>query len=208
LRVFLYPLGFHEHAAVRLLVEYRASRDDRLVVFTCSPLSAGSRSAFESLRAVAAAQGFPEPELVLVNCSDYFESFGVVKKYLARFDGEFVLEIGTGPRFISHVVTHVLMFLRRDFSVHYQPETGVDTPTGVSARFLEIVLNGLSSSEIEVLKALGADGASIAELARVLGKSEKTVRNIVSMLRSKGLVEKSGRSERVCLTRAGRALVA
>jgi len=208
LRVFLYPLGFHEHAAVRLLVEYRASRDDKLVVFTCNPLSAGSRSAFESLRAVAAAQGFPEPELVLVNCSDYFESFSTVKKHLAPLTGEFVLEIGTGPRLISHVVTHVLMFTRRGFTVHYQPETGVDTSTGVSAGFLGVVLNGLSSSEMEVLSVLGTDGASIAELARILGKSEKTVRNIVSMLRSKGLVEKSGRSERVFLTRAGRALVA
>lgn len=207
MRVFLFPLGFHEDPSIRVLVEFKGSVEDKVYAFTCQPLSPGSKRAFESLKAFTVSQRFPEPSLVLLNCSSFYESFRVVRGVVEPLEGLFIVEIGMGPRIISHVLVQALLYTGREFMIHYEPETGVDSPVRVDQGFLKVLREGLSSSELRLLEAIPHGGVSIADLARGLGVSEKTVRNLVSLLRAKGLIAKIGKSERVVLTEAGRALV-
>ncbi|MEM4654730.1 MAG: CRISPR-associated CARF protein Csa3 [Thermosphaera sp.] len=207
MRVFLFPLGFHEDPAIRVLVEFKSNVEDEAHAFTCQPLSPGSKRAFESLKAFSSSQRFPDPALVLVNCSSFYESFKVVRGIVEPRDALFIVEVGMGPRIISHAIIQALIYSNKGFMIHYEPETGVDSPITVDHRFLKILREGLSSSELRLLEALSHGEASMPELAGVLGVSEKTVRNIVSRLRAKGLIAKIGKRERVVLTEAGRALV-
>ncbi|MEM4591982.1 MAG: MarR family transcriptional regulator, partial [Sulfolobales archaeon] len=72
--------------------------------------------------------------------------------------------------------------------------------------FLEVISKGLSTSEKNLLRAVPQDGATVYELTKALGVSEKTTRNLVSRLKAKGLLTKVGKGERIFLTKAGWAL--
>lgn len=206
MRVFLFPLGFHEDPSIRVLVEFKTFSDDKILVFTCKPLSPGSRRAFESLKAFSTSQRFPEPVLVLVNCSDFYDSFKVVIQAVKPFDALFIVEIGMGPRIISHILVQALLYAGKSFILHYEPETGVDSPVIIEQGFLEVISKGLSTSEKNLLRAVPQDGATVYELTKALGVSEKTTRNLVSRLKAKGLLTKVGKGERIFLTKAGWAL--
>jgi CRISPR locus-related DNA-binding protein len=198
LRVFIAPLGFHEDSVLRMLVHYRASPGDRLVAVTCSPLAPGSRRAFESLRAQCLRQGLPEPLLVEVSCSRFYEAFPALLRQLRALGEpeEAVLEVGTGPRILGHLASLVLERLGWRYTIHYEPETGLDQPVEVPWGFIEAVKLRLSKPEEALLRlAVSRPGVTVAEAARETGWSEKTVRNIASRLRGKGLLEKRGRSE-------------
>ena len=78
--------------------------------------------------------------------------------------------------------------------VHYEPEAeGVDPVTMPSA-FMENAMRGLSAVEERVLREVVASpGVSMKELSAKLGLKEKSVRNVLTRLRKRGLVAKRAR---------------
>ena len=202
------PLGFHESTVLRLLQEYRVSRRDRIVVLTCKPLVGGVKRAYESLRALCTTQGFPDPDLVELECSSFYQSFRAVYSRLLDLDAEEdVLEVGAGLRILGYTAMLALLRLGRPFKVHYEPEAGSLNPQEIPWEFIEVVIRGLSPSEADILEiVLGSPGITIGEIASVTGRKEKSVRNIVSQLRKKGLIDKRGRSENLYPTQRATAL--
>ncbi|NAZ26542.1 MAG: CRISPR locus-related DNA-binding protein [Thermogladius sp.] len=209
MRLLITPLGFHEDAGLRLLTRYRASPSDRFIVVTCRPVVAGVSRAFESLRASCLRQGFPMPELVDVPCGRFYEAFPTLLRKLRSLGeaGEAVVEIGVGPRIVSHLITLVLERLGWRYSLHYEPETGFDEPVEIPWGFIEAVKEKLSKSEEELLRlVLSGRAPTVVEASRATGWSEKTVRNIASRLKAKGLLVKKSRREVLEATEYARAL--
>lgn len=207
MRVFISPLGFHEDVVLKLLTEYRVSSGDRLFIVTCG-LVGGVRSAFESLRAMCFRQGFPEPELIDLDCSNFYQSLNILHKKFSGIDAElFVLEIGAGMRIAGYLVFFTLVKLGKRFEIHYRSEN-----TGLSLvipwKYLDLLLHGLRDSERRVLELIVREpGINVKELALELGRKEKSIRNIISQLRNKGLIEKKGPREKIYPTELGKVII-
>ncbi|MCX8199825.1 MAG: CRISPR-associated CARF protein Csa3 [Sulfolobales archaeon] len=207
-RVFVFPLGFHEDPLLRLLTDFRASISDKVIVFTCRPMHGGVRRAFESLRAFCIKQGFPEPESEVLECSDFYESVKHVRRVLEKLkDAEVIAEVGAGLRILGHVITTTLIFIGKEFTLHYEPEGGVGEPITIPKEFFSLVIKEPTDFEKKVLNEVIKDpGVTIKELSSKLNRSEKTIRNTVSKLRGRGLIEKKARSEKLEATKLAKAL--
>jgi len=207
-RVFVFPLGFHEDPLLRLLTDFRAGLNDEVIVFTCEPMHGGVRRAFESLRAFCIKQGFPEPESEVLECSDFYESFKHVRRVLEKFrDVEVVVEVGAGLRILGQIITATLLFLGKEFTLHYEPEGGVGEPVTVPKEFFSLIIKEPTDFEKKVLSEVIKDpGVTVKEVSSRLNRNEKTIRNTVSKLRGRGLIEKKARSERLEATKLAKAL--
>jgi CRISPR locus-related DNA-binding protein len=199
LRVFLMPLGFHEDILLRALNSMGARGGDVVYVLTCGPLVGAVKRAYESLRALCLRQGLPEPSLVELNCRDFYSAVKRVKEVVSAHAGsEVVFCSGGGLRILIHVVEVALLALRKPYTLHYEPEAeGVD-PVTVPSAFMENAMRGLSAIEERVLReVIASPGVSVKELAVKLGLKEKSVRNVLTKLRKKGLVARRvrGRAE-------------
>ncbi len=122
-RVFLSPLGFHEDILIRALIQLRASRLDRLLVVSCKPLVGGVRRAFDGLKASCSRQDLPEPGLLEVDCSRFYESIAEVRKELGKHEGELILLLGAGLRILSHMLEVAVLVSGRPFKIYYEPES-------------------------------------------------------------------------------------
>ncbi len=207
LRVFVSPLGFHEDVVLKLLTEYRAGPSDRLFIVTCG-LVGGVKSAYESLKAMCIRQGFPEPELIELDCNDVYGSLKILSEKLGSVDAdEYVLEIGAGMRIAGYMALFALIKHGRRFEIHYRSE-GTGLTLTIPWEYLDLLLHGLRDSEHRVLKLIVENpGITVKELALMLERKEKSIRNIVSQLKGKGLVEKKGPHEKLYPTKMAEALI-
>ncbi|MET1159364.1 MAG: CRISPR-associated CARF protein Csa3 [Thermoprotei archaeon] len=208
MRVFLTPIGFHEDVVLRLLKDNRASTSDKLLVFTCRDPSSGTKRAYESLRASCIKEGYPEPQLVLLNCSNVYEGLSEAISTLATCRGsEFILEIGAGLRIIGYLLLLALLWLREHFTIHYEPEGSVFESTIIPYEVFHEILEPVRGAEKEVLMlVIREPGITVKEASTILGKKEKTIRNLVTILKRKGLVEKESRSEKLYPTNLAKTL--
>lgn len=207
-RAFIFPLGFHEDPLLRLLTDFRAGINDRVIVFTCGPMHGGVKRAFESLKAFCVKQGFPEPEPEVLECSDFYESVRRVRRVLEGLrDVEVVVEIGAGLRILGHIMTIALIFLGREFTMHYEPEGGMGEPVTIPKEFFSLIIKEPTDFEKKVLhEVIKNPGVTIKELSSRFNRNEKTIRNTVSKLRGRGLIEKKARSEKLEATKLAKAL--
>jgi len=207
LRVFISPLGFHEDVVLKLLADYRAGPGDKLFIITCG-LAGAVKVAFDSLKALCAKQGFPEPELIDLDCSDVYGSLRVLSERIGSVGAEeFILEIGAGMRIAGYLALFTLVKHGKVFEIHYRSENTNLTVT-IPWSFLSALFKGLSASEKQVLELVAKNpGVTVKDLALMLDKKEKSVRNVVSMLKSKGLVEKRGPREALYPTDMALALI-
>jgi len=207
LRVFISPLGFHEDVVLKLLVDYRAEAGDRLFVITCG-LTGAVKAAFDSLKALCSRQGFPEPELIDLDCNNIYGSLRLLSEKIGGIDAEkFILEIGAGLRIAGYLALFTLVKHGKVFEIHYRSENTNITLT-IPWRYLSVLFKGLSTSERQVLElVVNNPGLTIKDLALMLDRKEKSVRNIVSMLKSKGLIDKRGPREALYPTDVALALI-
>ena len=197
MRVFLMPLGFHEDILLRAMTRLRVHREDLVYVVTCSPLVGAVKRALESLRALCLKQGFPEPILLEVECRDFYESVRRVKSTISQHgDAELVLCSGSGLRILLHILEVAVLASRRPFTLHYEPEAeGVD-PVTIPSTLYASILESPSRLEEEVLRVLVENKEiSVKDLALKLRVKEKTVRNVITRLKNRGLVVKTGKGK-------------
>lgn len=197
-RVFIAPLGFHEDFILRSLVTLRAFRGDSLYVVTCSPVTGAVKRAFDSLIAMTTRQGLPQPNLIEVDCNNFYESMKKVKNTLKYTNTDHIFFCaGGGLRALSFIILLSLLSLKTPFTLHYEPESGVESFTIKQEFFLNLFEK---PSEIE-LKTLNIiitrRKIDIKELAKTMKLKEKTIRNIITRLKKRGLVIKKGRKEGV-----------
>ena len=207
MRVFVAALGFHEDVLLRFLSRFAARRDDVLLVVTCSPVAGSVKRAWDGLVASCSRQGFPEPRLLELECSDFYGSLARLRAEISRLEGEYYLLLGSGLRILSHILDIAFFATRKEFSLHYEPEGESLTPIYIPSAFYSNIWSKLSDPEKKaVKKVVEKPGISVRELADEIGVKEKTARNLLTRLKKKGLVEKKGRKEGVYPTPIAKAL--
>ncbi|MEM1767883.1 MAG: CRISPR-associated CARF protein Csa3 [Desulfurococcaceae archaeon] len=197
-RIFIAPLGFHEDIILRSLIALRASCNDIVYVITCEPVSGAVKRAFDSLIALTSRQGFPQPLLIELDCNSFYASVKKVRDVLKKHESdEIILCTGGGLRALTLITLLSLISLKRVFTLHYEPETGVEKFT-IRQEFFLNIFKDLSKAERKALElVIKQPGISVKELSTILNIKEKTVRNLITRLKKRGLVVKKGRREGV-----------
>ncbi|MEM4004867.1 MAG: CRISPR-associated CARF protein Csa3 [Desulfurococcaceae archaeon] len=206
-RVFVAPLGFHEDFILRSLVKFKATSSDIVYVVTCSPVIGAVKRAFDSLVAMTSRHGFPQPLLVELDCSNFYSSTRRLREVLVKhLDDAVIFCAGGGLRILTLVVPIALVSLKKPFTLHYEPEGSIGEFT-VESKFFHNIFEDLNEAERKVLRIVTSNpGVSVGEIAKALSVKEKTVRNIVTRLKKRGLVVKKGRREGVEPTEIAQAL--
>lgn len=206
-RLFVAPLGYHEDFVLRSLVEFRAGTGDVVYVVTCTPVVGAVKKAFDVLVALAGKQGFPQPNLVELDCGDFYGSVKRLRElFAANLEKEVVFCAGGGLRFLTLAILIALFALKKPFVIHYEPEGNVKGFT-VKQEFSVNLYQELNEAEKRILKqVMSKPGVSVREIAQALKLREKTVRNVITRLKKRGLVVKRGRREGVEPTEIALAL--
>lgn len=206
-RVFIAPIGFHEDIIMRSLISHGASRRDVLLVLSCSPITGGVRVAIDNLTGLTRRQGLPEPNIVELNCSNFYSSLRSLRKILENYlSHEAVLIAGGGLRVLTILSVIALVYHRKSFTIHYEPEADIEGFT-IKPELMANVFSRLGETELKaILEIIKTPGIDIKELANRLGLKEKSVRNLVTRLKKKGLVLKKGKREGVYPTDIALAL--
>ena len=95
------------------MMRLRVGLSDVVYVVTCSPVIGAVKRALESLRALCLKQGFPEPQLVEVNCRDFYESVKRIREVVAKHTSrEIYLCTGGGLRILTVIIETALLATR------------------------------------------------------------------------------------------------
>jgi CRISPR-associated protein Csa3 len=192
LRSFVFTLGFHEDFAIRRLASKAARRGEPILVLTAKPAVGAVQKAFNSLREFCLRVGLEEPRLAELDLSDGARALVEARALIGQLPGLIVADVSGGSRMVVVVAILALLALGREYELYVASETGagfeLHVPAGVSR-----ALSRLSEEKRAILAELSrSPGATAEELARRLGRAQKTVRNHLAELKKAGLVTARG----------------
>jgi CRISPR locus-related DNA-binding protein len=204
---YFVTLGFNETFLLRLLNETSAQRGDNLTVVVPSPVSSGTRMAFENLRVQAGRLYGVEPQLVEVAVpGEFAEVFPKFVDLILPMGEPVITDLTVGMRSFDVFILLSLLVSGKDFQVYVRDENG-GWVMGFGRREVRALLRDYSAEEIRLLLEVEKGKTSLEELARVLGKAGKTVQNKVSELKKFSLLHQAGKDRAVTLTPLGKAVI-
>jgi len=190
--LYLFTLGFHADHVVRRLG--RARDVEGVVLVTVKP---AVRAVLEAYRVVAGfceKVGLPAPKLFEIDVSDPGASAAELVRLLKGFR-EVVADLSGGMRIA--VVLSMLSLIAASRSVDvvvYVSGEREDAPeVRIPLRVVSYLFGYLSDEKRRLIELVAsAPGISVDDVARELGRSERTVRGHVGELRKAELVEVEG----------------
>lgn len=209
MRLFIFPLGFHEDFAMRTLNQFSASNEDKIIVITLSPIVKATKSAFTSLLLNTQRIGISDTNLIEIDSTDFSK---VVMKIIKAFNSlnikpeQIIIDPSGGLRIFDLALffTGILLSLKGFKStLVIQPESANYEPTSIDLRDLLNILR-LDESYMEIIKQINEnDGSTIEELSSKLNVADKTIRNKISELKKLNIVMQKGRGQGIYLTDLG-----
>lgn len=169
---------------------HNALPEDFTVLFTASPLVTAVVRAFEGVRGYALRTGLREPRLVEVPL-DPPDGVFVIREVLRELPRPLVVDISGGMRVLGVLLTMTLLLMGEDVDIYLQPEGGSTPEVHIPRDLFEFMRRPLSDAEYDVLRAVcNSPGITVEELARLISKSEKTVRNTLVRLKKLLIVQR------------------
>ncbi|QKR00735.1 CRISPR locus-related DNA-binding protein [Metallosphaera tengchongensis] len=207
-KTYLSTMGFHESFMLRLLARTNASKEDELVIVVPRPVVGGVADAIEGLRATCYRMRYPEPKVEEIEVGDFPKTLSQVAMIVGRSKGFVYTNLSLGLRLMDTVILLSLISTRRPFVAYFFNETGEGSEVVVRGEEVYSLLEDYTAEDMRLLMTVGkGEGVALSDLAKGLGKSEKTVVNRVSELKKRGLLNLRGKDRGVELTELGRALL-
>ena len=205
LRVYVFTLGFHEDHAIRLLTSSGASFDDKVVVLTESPLITATKKAIRNLKVFTTKMGIGEPLVVKVPPS-LNEGISTLLEVFS-YDAEYILGLLGGTGYLIVFTLIALVLSGKNAKIYIYPEAS-NIPEILIDKYVLNTLRRLpTETELMVLNEIvKAPGITDEEIAVIIGKKVKTVRNIVTELNKSGLIIKRGRRGGIYPTEWGKVI--
>lgn len=195
-------LGFSTDPVFKLLAAIPIDKHTKIYLIAPHPPSPGTRRAYNTVR-THLGDRVGGIELVTIP-NDPWEALAALATIMGE-EGEYIVSPSGGMRYLVTLVAIATAAFRPDAEVVVVSESGEIEDLWLKPGLVEFLMRGLSSTEESILKEVADKPMTEAEIASVLGKSEKTVKNAVSSLRRLGLVKKVGRRAAVKLTKTGEA---
>ncbi len=203
---YVFTLGFHADHAIRRLS--RARDVEAIVVVTARPVVRAVQNAFLEISAFCDKARYPIPRLVDVPLDD---AASAVYTIVRSVEGarHVVADLSGGIRIVTVLALVAMMVVSRYSYVEVYVSGEREDAPEIRVPMLALqglVLGGLSGEKHAILELLQKHGTlSVADIARILGRSERTIRAHLAELRRYELVEGG---ERVSISSWGRLLVA
>lgn len=206
-RVFVITLGYHEDHAIRLLTVCSVSKDDEVIALTAKPVVPAVRRAFDSLRTYLLRLGLKEPKLVEVP-TDVIEGLSTIAEVFQDGSKEYVLSLSGGMRYLVIYTLITLVVLGRVATIYIYPEGGEAPEIVIPKNLIKVLRRLPSEAELRILReVMKSPGISVEDLSLSIGRSVKTIRNLISDLSRAGLVVRRGRGGGVFLSKLGEFIV-
>ncbi|RLG86092.1 MAG: hypothetical protein DRO39_04040, partial [Thermoprotei archaeon] len=182
--LYFFTLGFHADHVIRRL---QGARDvEGIAVATAEPVVRAVGVAFGEVSSFCEKVRLPAPRMVPLDLSDPGGSVVKILEVLRGYSSV-VADLSGGMRSIVVLSMTALLIhsLRASVRLYMVAEREDAPEMSIPLDVVRIVLStGLSAEKKRVLRTIDENpGLGIADLARLLGKSEKTVRNYVSEFR-------------------------
>lgn len=206
---YFVTIGFHESFILRLLSHTNATKSDRLVIVVPKPIIGGVAEAIESLRANCSRLHYPEPEVHEIEIKDFAETLSQIVSVINSLGrGIIISNLSAGMRLMDAIILVGLIASRRDFIVYLLDEGGEGREMVIDSSEVSTLIKDYSTEEIKLLMAVEKLGkTTVPELAKLLGKSEKTVMNRISEMKKEKLIALKGKDREVVLTSLGKIVV-
>lgn len=198
-------MGFNESFALRLLESTSASRGDEIVVVVPSPLSGGTREAFQDLRAQSSKLYGVEPVIREIEVREsVMECLPQLVEIISPLPEPVYTDLTMGMRLFDVLILLSLMASGKQFVAYIRDEAGTWYSSFRREEVLSLIAN-YTREELEVLKCF-LEPVTVKDVSLSVGKSEKTVMNKVTKFKAMGLVVKLGR-EKYQVTGVGRTVL-
>jgi len=209
LRLFIFPIGFHEDFAIRTLNKFSASKEDKIIAITLSPAVNATKNAFNSLSLNAQRIGISDINLIEIDSTDFSKVvMTIIKKFneLNIIPEQIIIDTSGGLRIFDLALffSGFLLSLKGFKStLIIQPESANYETTSLDLRDLLNILR-LDASSIEIINQVDVnEGSTIEELSAKLNVADKTIRNKISELKKLNLIMQKGRGQGIYLTDLG-----
>lgn len=198
-RLYIFPLGFHEDFILRRLTRTNATKEDYILVITCQPVGAGTRIAYESLRARTIDLGYGEPFLLPLECNEPATAMKTLWEAIEeKTCSEIIIDISGGMRILSAITILTLLLKNKAFTIYYQPESGTFEETHIPREITQLIINPLTKIEKQTLEIIkNKNQTTINEIAKTMNKKEKTIANIITRLKNRKLIIKRTRKQTI-----------
>ena len=206
MKSYFVTLGFNEAFLLRLLAETNAVQEDRLVIVVPKPMAEGTKSALENVRAQAVRLKYPAPEVREIELSSFDSALLDIISALVPLQEPIITDLSMGMRMVNALILLSLIVTGKQFRA-YLREEGSGRAMSFTDQDLRALLNDYSGEDLKLLSVLSSSPMRLDELAKSLGKSEKTVMNRASELKKLGLVKVAGKDRQVELTGLGKVLL-
>ncbi|MGC9135161.1 MAG: hypothetical protein C0171_01230 [Caldisphaera sp.] len=209
MRLFVFPIGFHEDFAIRTLNKFSASKEDKIIAITLSPAVNATKNAFNSLTLNAQRIGISDINLIEIDSTDFSKVvMTIIKKFneLNIKPEQIIIDTSGGLRIFDLALffSGFLLSLKGFKStLIIQPESANYETTSLDLRELLNILR-LDVSSIEIINQIDVnEGSTIEELSGKLNVADKTIRNKISELKKLNLIMQKGRGQGIYLTDLG-----
>ena len=185
--LYVFTLGFHADHIIRRLSRARDVKG--VLVVTGKPATRSVYNAFQEVVAFCEKADYPLPDLVEVPVDDGGSAVSLVVERLRGWD-HIVADVGGGLRGVVAATIIALLIATKWASVElYVYGEREDSPEMfIPLNAVSAILFGIPHERKRILEVLSQGEADIATLAKLLNKSEKTVKTYVSDLRRAGFV--------------------
>ncbi|WP_338602870.1 CRISPR-associated CARF protein Csa3 [Sulfolobus tengchongensis] len=204
MKSYFVTLGFNETYLLRLLNETSAQKEDKLVIVVPSPIVSGTRTAIENVKIQSYRLHYPEPEVHEIKLSDFNTTLSQILDYLLPLPEPIISDLTIGMRMFNSLILINILISKKKFTVYLRDEGGGSTVISFNDNAINALLRDYTKEEMRMLDVIKRNnGISTTELAKVLGKSEKTLLNKITELKKIGIVTQKGKDRKVEITPLG-----
>ncbi|WP_016731902.1 CRISPR-associated CARF protein Csa3 [Saccharolobus islandicus] len=204
MKSYFVTMGFNETFLLRLLNETSAQKEDNLVIVVPSPIISGTRTAIDSLRAQTSRLNYPLPKVYEIDITDFNTALSKILDILLPLPEPIISDLTMGMRMINTLLLLGIIVSRKKFTVYVRDEGGGSKVISFNDKAIMALMRDYSREEMKLLNVLfETKGTGVAELAKMLDKSEKTLINKVAELKKFGILIQKGKDRKVELNELG-----
>ncbi len=202
---FIFTLGFHEDYILRRLALEKAQPGSRIVVITTKPVVKTTTIAFQNLAAYCTRVGLPEPQLVEITPASFPEMLLAISEIIDSLEEPLIADLSGGMRILVITIYTAIITSKKKYKIYIVPETQeTSTQIEIESIHIEALTKELPEEKIKILETIARNpGITIAQLARITGKSEKTIVNHLTELKKLNLTIARGKTNNLYPTKLG-----
>ena len=201
---YIFTLGFHEDFILRRLVSEKAQHGSRVVIFTVKPITGATKTAYQNLVTYCTRMGLSSPELVELSIGEAEDIILSALDTIQTLEEPIIADLTGGMRILVIAVYTALIASKKRFRAYIATEGEQKAEIKIESTHIGAITKELPEEKKKILETIVINpGITPAQLAKNLGKSEKTIANHITELKKLNLVITRGKTNNIYPTKLG-----